>query len=129
MKFEHFALNVPDVRASVQWYKAHIGLRIAREKPDAPYTTFMADDSGRVIVELYSNPAAAIPDYKAAHPLCFHVAFVSEDPGATRAKLLAAGATQAYEETLPDGSFLIMLRDPWGVPLQLVRRATPFPAL
>ena len=33
-----------------------------------------------------------------------------------------------YEETLPDGSFLIMVRDPWGVPLQLVRRMTPFPA-
>jgi catechol 2,3-dioxygenase-like lactoylglutathione lyase family enzyme len=128
MKFEHFALNVPDARASVQWYKANLGLRIARTKPDAPYTTFMSDDTGRVIVELYSNPAAPIPDYKAAHPLCFHVAFVSEDPGATRTKLVAAGATQAYEENLPDGSFLIMLRDPWGIPLQLVRRMTPFPA-
>jgi hypothetical protein len=34
----------------------------------------------------------------------------------------------AYEETLPDGSFLIMVRDPWGIPIQLVRRMTPFPA-
>ena len=40
---------------------------------------------------------------------------------------MAAGATPAYEETLPDGSFLIMVRDPWGMPLQLVRRVTPFP--
>ncbi len=128
MKFEHFALNVPDARAMVQWYKAHLGLRIATQKPDAPFTTFLSDDTGRVIFEVYTNPAAPVPDYSAAHPLCFHVAFVADDPGATREKLVAAGATQAYEETLPDGSFLIMLRDPWGVPLQLVRRMTPFPA-
>jgi catechol 2,3-dioxygenase-like lactoylglutathione lyase family enzyme len=127
MKFEHFALNVPDARASVLWYTAHMGLRVTRTRAEPPYTTFLSDESGRVIIELYSNPAAPYPDYKASHPLCFHVAFVSDDPAATRSKLVAAGATPAYEETLPDGSFLIMLRDPWGVPLQLVRRATPFP--
>ena len=129
MKFEHFALNVPDARAAVQWYTSHLGLRIARTRADAPYTTFLADDSGRVIIELYSNPAAPYPDYKAPHPLCFHVAFVAPDPAAVRVRLLAAGATAAYEESLPDGSFLVMLRDPWGIPLQLVNRVTPFPAL
>jgi glyoxylase I family protein len=129
MRFEHFALNVPDARAAVQWYTSHLGLRIARTRADAPYTTFLADDSGRVIIELYSNPAAPFPDYKAAHPLCFHVAFVAADPNAVRVRLLAAGAKAAYEESLPDGSFLIMLRDPWGIPLQLVNRVTPFPAL
>ncbi|HXQ79712.1 MAG TPA: VOC family protein [Opitutaceae bacterium] len=128
MKFEHFALNVPDARASVEWYTNHAGLRIARSKPDAPYTTFLSDDTGRVIMEVYTNPAAPVPDYASIHPLCFHVAFVADDPNATRMRLLAAGASSAYEENLPDGSFLIMLRDPWGVPLQLVRRATPFAA-
>jgi catechol 2,3-dioxygenase-like lactoylglutathione lyase family enzyme len=129
MKVEHFALNVPDARASVQWYRKHLGLRIARERPDPPYITFMADDTGRVVFELYSNPAEPIPDYRAAHPLSFHMAFVADEPGATRERLLAAGASFAYEETLADGSTLIMLRDPWGVPLQLVRRVTLFPAL
>jgi catechol 2,3-dioxygenase-like lactoylglutathione lyase family enzyme len=128
MKFEHFALNVENARASVPWYVEHLGLTMARTRPDAPYTTFLADDSGRVIMELYSNPAAPVPDYGSIHPLCFHVAFVADDPNATRIRLLSAGATPAYEETLPDGSFLIMLRDPWGIPIQLVRRNTPFPA-
>ena len=126
MKFEHFALNVEDARASVQWYANHLDLRVARTKADPPYTTFLADESGRVIIELYSNTAAPVPDYASVHPLCFHIAFVAADPNATRVRLLAAGATPAYEETLPDGSFLIMLRDPWGIPLQLVRRVTPF---
>jgi glyoxylase I family protein len=127
MKFEHFALNVPDARAHAKWFVDHLGMRVARSRQDAPYTSFLADDTGRVILEVYSNTAAPYPNYAAAHPLCFHVAFVADDPAAVRAKLVAAGATPAYEETLPDGSFLIMVRDPWGVPLQLVRRVTPFP--
>jgi glyoxylase I family protein len=129
MKFEHFALNVPDAKAAAHWYVTHLGLRVARTRADAPFTSFLADDTGRVIIEFYSNTAAPYPDYKAAHPLCFHVAFVAEDPAETRTRLVEAGATAAYEEWLPDGSFLIMLRDPWGIPLQLVRRATPFPTL
>jgi catechol 2,3-dioxygenase-like lactoylglutathione lyase family enzyme len=127
MKFEHFALNVEDARASAEWYTNHLGLRIARARPDAPYTTFLGDDTGRVIFELYSNSAAPVPDYASIHPLCFHMAFEADDPRATQTRLLSAGATPAYEETLPDGSLLVMVRDPWGVPLQLVRRVTPFP--
>lgn len=129
MKFEHFALNVPDARASAAWYVKHLGLRVARTRADAPYTTFLADDTGRVIMEFYSNTAAVYPDYAATHPLCFHWALVAADPAAERSRLVAAGATPAYEETLGDGSFLIMVRDPWGVPIQLVKRVTPFPAL
>jgi glyoxylase I family protein len=128
MKFEHFALNVPDAVATAKWYVDHLGLRVARTRKDSPFTSFLADDTGRVIFEVYSNPAAPYPDYTAAHPLCFHVAFIADDPNSVRTKLVAAGATPAYEETLPDGSFLIMVRDPWGIPLQLVRRVTPFPA-
>lgn len=127
MKFEHFALNVPDAIAAAKWYVEHLGLKVARSRTDSPFTSFLSDDTGRVILEVYSNPAAPFTDYRSAHPLCFHVAFVADDPNSVRARLVAAGAAPAYEETLPDGSFLIMVRDPWGIPIQLVRRATPFP--
>ena len=127
MKFEHFALNVPDVRSLAQWYVSHLGMKVARAKPEVPYTTFLADDTGRVIIEVYSNPNVSVPDYNAAHPLCLHIALVCDDPGATLARLVAAGATAGYDETLPDGSYFVMLRDPWGIPLQLVRRVTAFP--
>jgi catechol 2,3-dioxygenase-like lactoylglutathione lyase family enzyme len=126
MKFEHFALNVRDARVAAKWYVDHLGLRIARSRPDEPYTHFLADDTGRVIFELYSNPAAVVPDYATTHPLCFHIAFTAAEPHATQSRLIAAGASAAYEETLPDGSLLVMVRDPWGVPLQLVKRVTPF---
>jgi glyoxylase I family protein len=127
VKFEHFALNVPDVRSQSRWYVDHVGFKIARQRADAPFTHFLADETGRIVVELYTNPAAAIPNYAAAHHLCFHFAVVASDAKAERARLEAAGATLALEEPLADGSLLIMMRDPWGVALQLCQRATPFP--
>jgi glyoxylase I family protein len=125
MKFEHFALNVPDARAQAAWWVQHLGLTVARKREDAPYTHFLADETGRVIVELYSNPAAPYPAYAQQHQLVFHVAFVSTDTQADRARLEQAGATFIVEET-PDGSSLLMMRDPWGVALQFCRRAKPF---
>lgn len=127
MTFEHFALNVPDARAHAQWYVAHLGFTVARRREDAPFTHFLADDTGRIVVELYSNPKAPYPDYAAAHPLLFHLAVVAPDARAQRARLEAAGATLFAEEPQPDGSLLVMLRDPWGVPLQLCQRTVPFP--
>lgn len=127
MKFEHFALNVPDCRAQAAWYVAHVGFTVARRREDAPFTHFLADETGRTIVELYTNPKAPVPDYAAAHPLCFHIAVVAPDAKAERARLEKAGATLFLEEPQPDGTLLIMLRDPWGVPLQLCQRTTPFP--
>jgi len=127
MKFEHFALNVADARAHAQWLVTHLGLTVARSRPDAPFTHFLADETGRTVVELYSNPKAAVPDYAAAHPLCFHIAFVAADARAECARLEKAGAKLFLEEPQPDGSMLIMMRDPWGVPLQLCQRTKPFP--
>jgi catechol 2,3-dioxygenase-like lactoylglutathione lyase family enzyme len=125
MKFEHFALNVSDVRAQAAWWVQNLGLSVVRKLENAPYTHFLADETGRVIVELYSNPAAAMPAYAQQHPLVFHVAFVSTDTVADRARLEKAGATFVNEDK-PDGSSLLMMRDPWGVSLQFCQRAKPF---
>lgn len=125
MRFEHFALNVPDARAMSRWYVDHLGFQVVRRRDDAPYTHFLADDSGRVTVELYSNPKAAVPDYAAQHPLVFHFAVVAADARAECQRLEKAGARLFLEEPQPDGSTLIMMRDPWGIPLQLCQRAKP----
>lgn len=125
MKFEHFALNVSDAVIVSRWYVENLGLHVVRSRDDPPYTKFLADETGRVIIEFYTNPAAAVTDYAAAHPLCFHIAFVADDPGATQQRLEKAGAKFFAEDDLPDGSRLIMMRDPWGVPLQLCHRAKP----
>ena len=126
MRFEHFALNVPDAPATAAWYVAHLGLTVLRARTEAPFTHFLADDTGRVFIELYTNPNDPIPEYPAQHPLRVHFAFAVADAKAEQARLLQAGATLAMEEPQPDGSLLIMLRDPWGVPVQLCQRAKPF---
>lgn len=126
MNFEHFALNVTDARASAAWYVAHLGLTVLRSRTEAPFTHFLADSSGRVFLELYSNSSDPVPDYAAQHPLRFHLAFAVAEAKAVQVRLVQAGATLVMEEPLPDGSILVMLRDPWGVALQLCQRAKPF---
>jgi glyoxylase I family protein len=126
MKFEHFALNVPDARLMSRWYVDHLGMEIVRSREEAPYTHFLADETGRVVMELYTNTLSAIPDYPGAHPLSFHVAFVADNAAATRSRLEMAGATVFKEEILPDGSVLTMMRDPWGIPIQFCQRTKPF---
>jgi glyoxylase I family protein len=127
MKFEHFALNVPDPVAHARWYVDHLGFSIARRQEHAPFTRFLADDTGRVAFELYHNAKAAVPDYAGSHPLRFHIGVVAGDAKLERSRLQQAGATLFAEEPQPDGSLLIMMRDPWGVPLQLCQRTIPLP--
>ena len=126
MKFEHFALNVTDARAHARWYVEQLGFKIARQREETPYTHFLTDDTGRVVVELYSNTTQAVLSFASMHQLLFHFAVVAKDAHAERLRLEKAGATLIIEEALPDGSVLVMMRDPWGVPLQLCQRATPF---
>jgi catechol 2,3-dioxygenase-like lactoylglutathione lyase family enzyme len=126
MTFEPFALNVPDARAVSQWYVQHLGFTIARRREDAPYTHFLSDDTGRIVVELYTNPAAAALSFPTVHPLTFHFALATSNARRDRARLEEAGATFFVEDNPADGSILIMMRDPWGVAVQLCQRATPF---
>ena len=125
MYFEHVALNVPDPRAMAQWYVDHCGMRVVRSGDGPPYMRFLADATGRVIFELYANTKAPIPDYAQQDPLVVHVAFAVEDMSTTKAKLLEAGASEVSDTSSADGTRLVMLRDPWGVSLQLAQRGTP----
>jgi catechol 2,3-dioxygenase-like lactoylglutathione lyase family enzyme len=126
MDIEHVALNVPDPVAAAAWYVRHLGLQVIRSLSEAPFTHFLADSSQRVLVEMYANTKALVPDYQAMDPMIFHIAFVSADVRAERERLLAAGASSAGDLTItPAGDEMTFLRDPWGVPLQLVKRAVP----
>lgn len=122
MKLEHFALNVEDPIKMAEWYVQHLKLKIVRQTKTSPFTTFMADSSGRVMIEIYNNPSVKVPDYQKMDPLVMHLAFVSKNPDVDRTNLVSAGATLESEIKLEDDSHLIMLRDPWGVPVQLCKR-------
>lgn len=125
LNLEHIACNVADPPAMAAWYVEHLGMRVVRHSPEPPRIHFLADAAGRAVIEIYSNAADPIPDYAAMHPLRFHIAFATSDPDASRDALVAAGATFVEERAMGDGSRLLMLRDPWGVPLQLCQRTRP----
>lgn len=122
MKIEHMALNVADPVGMAAWYCQHLGMRVVRHSTGPSKAHFIADE-GATILEIYCNPPDKVPDYRSMDPLQFHLAFHSADPVADSRRLQAAGASFVSESVLEDGSQLAMLRDPWGVPLQLCKRA------
>ena len=122
MKIEHLGFNVADPIAIADWYSKHCGLPVVRQFPGPAQTHFLAD-SDSTVLEIYNNPADRVPDYRNMDPLLFHLALASSDPEADSKRLIAAGAVQVDEIKMPDGSHLIMLRDPWGLALQLCKRS------
>ena len=122
MKLEHIAFNVADPVAVADWYCRHCGLRVVRHIPRPSQTHFLAD-SDATVLEIYCNPPDKVPDYRNMDPLLFHLALASADPVADSKRLVSAGAAYVSEIRLDDGSHLVMLRDPWGVALQLCKRA------
>ncbi|MEZ5318813.1 MAG: VOC family protein [Vicinamibacterales bacterium] len=126
MKIEHTAYQVADPVALANWYVAHLGLTIKRTQDEPPFGRFLADDGDAVMLEFYGFPELPVPDYRAQDPRILHLAFRVEDVAATRARLMAAGASAEGDvQTTPSGDVVAMLRDPWGLPVQLVHRHEP----
>lgn len=121
--FEHFALNSSDYEAVVQWYVENLGLKVVRDTPGEK--TFLGDSSGRTVLELYSNHSAPVLDLANSHHLSMHVAFTVSDPDTAAEDLVSAGATIIDPPKTVDGDRLVMLQDPFGLSLQLIKRATP----
>ena len=125
MKLEHVALLVADPVAVAAWYETHLGMRVVRTGDAPGHARFLADDAGASVLEIYAG-TLPVPDYGAMDPALLHVAFAAEDVGATRARLIAAGAVPVGEVVVtPTGDAFAMLRDPWGLALQLARRGHP----
>lgn len=129
MTIEHLALNVADPVAMAHWYTIHLGMRVVRQVDGGPNTRFIADAAGRVVLELYHQTRAPIPDYAGMDVFTLHLAFQVDDVAAVRARLLQAGATSAGAQgevvTADNGDVMCFLRDPWGLVVQLVKRGQP----
>jgi len=126
VRLEHVGLNVVDPNKAAQWYVENLGMKVVRQSPAPVNARFLADSGGNMMLEIYHNPPEAVPNYASMDPLLLHVAFMVDDVDAARQKLIAAGATPVGEATTtPAGDKLAMLRDPWGLAIQFVRRADP----
>jgi glyoxylase I family protein len=125
MKVEHVAFNVTHPVAMAEWYCKHCGFRIVKHVPELHQAYFLADESS-MMIEIYHNPAGPTLDLQTMKPLTLHLALVSAAPDAESKQLIAAGAVFVEEIKAPDGTHIIMLRDPWGLALQLCKRAASF---
>lgn len=123
MKFEHFALNVTDKSKAEQWYSEHLRLSVVRSVPGN--MSFLADPTGRVILEIYQKSEAEVLPYADMHPLMLHIAFSVDDVEGEVSRLQAAGATLVDAPNQVKGDTLAMLRDPFGLAIQLVKREEP----
>jgi len=126
VKIEHTAYQVSDPVSLATWYVAHLGLRVKRSQTESPFGYFLADDGDSVMLEFYRQDTMTVPDYRAMDPLLLHLAFLADDVAVTRARLIAAGATPEGEAFVNmAGDEVAMLRDPWGLAIQLICRADP----
>jgi catechol 2,3-dioxygenase-like lactoylglutathione lyase family enzyme len=126
MNIEHTGLNVPAPLEMAKWYVANLGMKVVRSFDNSTHTHFLADSAGHTMIEIYCNRSAPIPDYPSMDPLVLHICFSADDVDAARRRLLAAGATPVGDiATTGSGDLLAMLRDPWGVPIQLAKRSIP----
>lgn len=119
---EHPAIDVADPVATAAWWCENLGFTITRQKDDETHTTFLVDASGRVAIEMYrakTQPQA--PDYASMDPLTLHFGFISKDVDADIERLVKAGATLVAHDKAPgfDGA---MMRDPFGIAIQFVKR-------
>ena len=126
VRLEHVALNVADPVKTAQWYVDNLGMKILREGPAPTNARFLADADGNMMLELYRNPPDAVPNYASMDPL-------------VAARRVSWSMTWKPSEQAPrrgrhgDGRGhdhsgrrqITMLRDPWGLAIQFIRRANP----
>lgn len=106
------------------WYVKHLGATVARAGGAPEHGRFLI--VGGVMFEIYNNPAVPMPDYSKADVLQMHLAFSSENLKADRDRLVKAGARVIVDVYMtPGGDEIMMLRDPWNVPIQFVKRKEP----
>jgi catechol 2,3-dioxygenase-like lactoylglutathione lyase family enzyme len=122
MKLEHIAFQVADPAAMADWYVKHLGFSVQRSSDEPVVARFMADDSGAVMLEVYHNPQVSAPEYASMNPALLHVAFICDDVRGAIARLVAAGATLLRGPEVLGDDELAMLRDPWGLAIQFVKR-------
>jgi len=127
VKLEHVALLVSDPPAMARWYVEHLGMRVVKAVDEAPgFARFLADAEETSVLETYASDVHPVPDYRALDPALLHVAFATVEIDAARERLVAAGATPVGEIAQnASGDRFAMLRDPWGLALQLAQRVRP----
>lgn len=126
MKIEHLALQMKDPVKAAKWYVDNLGFTIVKQMESSPFCHFIIDQAKEMLLEIFRLPDKEVPDYKALDPSIMHLGFSVENIEAVYEELISSGATLVSEISISKtGDKIAMLRDPWGLPIQLIKRKQP----
>jgi glyoxylase I family protein len=128
MKIEHIGLSVSKPISMANWYVEHLGFIIRRQDGnDQKGLAFISDPEQETMLELFDNNVTPPLVSYALSPAAVHIAINSHDPDADMQRLIKAGAVHLEgDPKKATGDVLVLLRDPWGMTIQLAKRAKPF---
>jgi len=126
MIIEHLGISVSYPIKIAKWYEKNLGCKIQfleGNDDGNKSVAFISDESNAKIIEFFKLPGILPLNNFIENPLQLHIAFRSEFPYEDSKRLIDEGAT-FLEECLykHDGEILLLLKDPWGNTIQLVKR-------
>lgn len=123
---QHIGINVNNPIEVSNWYIQNLGMKLIRRGKAPQNVTFIADSGSYMEIEFYNKEKIDKIDFQKIDVMTFHFAFLTDSINLIESKLVAAGAKLIEKTTeTPAGDKVAMLRDPWGMPLQLVQRSIP----
>jgi catechol-2,3-dioxygenase len=124
-EIEHIGISVEKPIEMAKWYQETLGFNIKFSAEDEEKgVAFLTDSSDKVMLELGKIPDVSPLVDRLNHHLQLHIALTSVDPDKDAEYLVSKGAT--FIEKCPikrPGENLIVLSDPWGNTIQLVKRS------
>ncbi|MCX6677907.1 MAG: VOC family protein [Methanothrix sp.] len=124
-EIEHIGISVKEPIKMANWYQEALGFNIKfSAEDDEKAVAFLTDGSDQVMIELGKLPDVLPLAEGLSHHLQLHIALKSDDPDKDAEFLVSKGAT--FIEKCPitrRGENLVVLSDPWGNTIQLVRRS------
>jgi glyoxylase I family protein len=102
-RLEHLAFNVNDPAAVAKWYCDHLGMKVVRKSLPPSNTHFIGDAGGNMLLELYNNPGAPVPNHDSLSHMALHLAFMVNEVKAICDSLMAAGAKLVEDTVITTG--------------------------
>ena len=126
IRSEHIAFNVEDPIAQAKWFVDNMEFKIMFKGDPPNNARFVINTGEDFMIELYNNKEYPKIDLQKISHMAIHIAFMVDSMEAVKQKLLSAGATIVEDITkIPSGDLILMMRNPWGLPIQFVQRANP----
>ena len=124
-EIEHIGIAVEKPIEMAKWYQETLGFNIKFSAQDEEKgVAFLTDCTDKVMLELGKIPNVSPLANRLNHHLQLHIALKSVDPDKDAEYLVSKGA--AFIEKCPirrPGENLIVVSDPWGNTIQLVKRS------